>query len=501
MSSSTSEEESIEFLRPYFTNLKLVGIGGSGAVYSAIDVKTDKRVALKRANLLDQLSCKGALRQISVYKRLQHENIVSLEKVVGPDGQTLDSSTNFKEFQYVFLVQELVDADLHRILQSNKTMSEDYIKLFIYQLLRGLKYVHSANVIHRDIKPSNILVDTETLLLKIGDFGLTRVVDPDYEHKGFLTHCPSTLWYRAPELILEPDSYSNAMDIWGVGCVFAELLLGKPLFEGRHEIEQVQMILDTVGTDDKEFFKINSDAPEELLKSITEGPNSSLASKLPDLDAKALDLLEKMLKFSPKNRITAEEALAHPYLQSYSLPSDEPISLQPLNIEDEVDDFPEDILKDMLYSECVSWQNSDEPKLKDSISETEDSSEHDILSLKDIMNDNEEPVIVDHIISGSACEMNISSFKLHPELSESFGVQNTKEARDTLAAAMKVSMTLDEDTSNRADTDEAKNFKSQQKAGITQVVETFLGREYQMNLGFSCKKTNAITGPFGLCYL
>lgn len=286
MSSSTSEEESIEFLRPYFTNIKLVGTGGSGAVYSAIDVKTDKRVALKRVNLLDQLSCKGALRQISVYKSLKHENIVSLEKVVGPDGQTLDSSTNFKDFQYVFLVQELVEADLHKILQSNGTISEDYLKLFIYQLLRGLKYVHSANVLHRDIKPSNILVDPETLLLKIGDFGLTRVVDPDYEHKGYLTHCPSTLWYRAPELILEPNTYSNAMDIWGVGCVFAELLLGKPLFEGRHEIEQLQMILETVGTEDKEFFKINSDVPEELLKSMSEGPNSCLASKLPDLDAK-----------------------------------------------------------------------------------------------------------------------------------------------------------------------------------------------------------------------
>lgn len=289
MSSSTSEEESMEFLRPYFTNVKLVGTGGSGAVYSAIDVKTDKRVALKRVTLLDQLSCKGALRQISVYNRLQHENIVHLEKVVGPDGQMLESSTKFKDFQYVFLVQELVEADLHRILQSNGTISEDYVKLFIYQLLRGLKYIHSANAIHRDIKPSNILVDPETLLLKIGDFGLTRVVDPDYEHSGYLTHCPSTLWYRAPELILEPNTYSSAIDIWGVGCVFAELLLGKPLFEGRHEIEQLQMISDTVRTEDKELFKINPDIPEELMKSMSEEPNSSLASKFPDLDSKGKD--------------------------------------------------------------------------------------------------------------------------------------------------------------------------------------------------------------------
>jgi serine/threonine protein kinase len=288
MSSTASEDESIEFLRPYFTNLKLVGTGGSGAVYSAIDVKTDKRVALKRVNLQDQLGCKGALRQISVFKRLGHENIVRLEKVVGPEGQSIDSSSseNFKEFQFVFLVQELVETDLHKILQSNGTLSEDYVKLFLYQLLRGVKYIHSSNVIHRDIKPSNILVDPENLLLKIGDFGQTRVVDPDYEHNGYLTHCPSTLWYRAPELSLEPNTYSDAIDIWGVGCVFAELLLGKPLFEGRHELEQIQLILDTVGLEDKEFLKINSDVPEELAKSMSEGPNSSLASKFPDLDSK-----------------------------------------------------------------------------------------------------------------------------------------------------------------------------------------------------------------------
>lgn len=211
-----------------------------------------------------------------------------------------------------------------------------------------------------------------------------------------------------------------------------------------------------------------------------------------------------MLKFSPKNRITAEEALAHPYLQCYALPSDEPVSLAPLNIEDEVDDFSEDILKDMFYSECISWQNSEEPKLMNSVIESEDSIENDILSLKDIMNSGEEPIVmVDHLISDSACEMNVSSFKLHPELKESYGVQNNKEARDTLSAAMKVSMTLDEAANKipETDVDEAKNYKSQHRAGITQVMETFLGRDYQMNLGFSCKKTNAITGPFGLCYL
>lgn len=292
MSSSLSDQGSQEILGPYFTNLKVIGTGGSGAVYSAIDTKTDKRVALKRVNLHDQVGCKTALRQITVYNRLQNENIVRLEKVIGPDGQSIQSllPENAKELSYIYMVQELVEADLHTILQSNGTLSEDYVKLLLYQLLRGVKYVHSSNVIHRDIKPSNVLVDPETLLLKIGDFGQTRVVDPDYDHHGYLSHCPSTLWYKAPEVILNPQSYTNAVDMWGVGCVFAEMLLGKPLFEGRHELEQIQLILDSVGP--AEDPRIATDVPEELIKSLSEKPSSSLASKFPGLDSKGALLLE-----------------------------------------------------------------------------------------------------------------------------------------------------------------------------------------------------------------
>ncbi|EDO45693.1 predicted protein, partial [Nematostella vectensis] len=336
-----SDEGSQEFLRPYFTNLKLIGTGGSGAVYSGIDSKTDRRVALKRVNIQDQSSCRTTLRQIEVQRNLEHENIVKLLNIVDCEGKSIHNgdAENFKDTDYVYLVQEVMETNLHTILQSNSSLGQDYSKLFLYQLLRGLKYIHSANVLHRDIKPSNLLVDSETLMLKIGDFGQTRVVDPEFDHDGYLTHSPSTLWYKAPELFLNSTGYSNAIDIWGAGCVFAEMLLGKPLFEGRHDIEQLQLILDTIPVDSKGLNNLEFDMKANFDKMLLDGPKEPLYSKFQDLDPKALDLLKQMLRFSPESRITAEDALTHPYLGLYSFPEDEPISLAPLHIEDEVDDF------------------------------------------------------------------------------------------------------------------------------------------------------------------
>ena len=196
-----SEEGDSDFLGPNFTNMKLVGTGGSGAVYSAIDAETDQRVALKRLLLRDRMNCRAALREIKVLKTLEHENVVKLTKVVDSEGLEFQESSTFKEAPELFLVEELVDSDLHHILQSKGKLREDYVKLFLYQLLRGLKYIHSANVVHRDVKPSNILVDSETLLLRVSDFGRSRILDPAYSHNGYLTHSISTLWYRSPELL------------------------------------------------------------------------------------------------------------------------------------------------------------------------------------------------------------------------------------------------------------------------------------------------------------
>lgn len=281
-----SEEANSDFLGPNFTNTKLVGTGGSGAVYSAIDVETDQRVALKRLLVRDRMSCKAALREVKILKKLDHENVLKLTKVVDSEGYAFQdgAAEHFKEATELFLVEELLDNDLHRILESKGKLREDYVKLFLYQLLRGLKYIHSSNVVHRDIKPSNILVDSETLLLTIGDFGRSRILDPAYSHNGYLTHGISTLWYKSPELLLNSSIYDSSVDIWAAGCVFAEMLLGKPLFEGQHEIDQLELILDSVCLTQEEWLKLRPQIPEKTAMAKTENQGSPLGSKFSYVD-------------------------------------------------------------------------------------------------------------------------------------------------------------------------------------------------------------------------
>jgi p38 MAP kinase len=139
-----------------------------------------------------------------------------------------------------YFVTELLGTDLHRLLTS-RPLEKQFIQYFLYQILRGLKYVHSAGVVHRDLKPSNILVN-ENCDLKICDFGLARIQDPQ------MTGYVSTRYYRAPEIMLTWQKYDVEVDIWSAGCIFAEMLEGKPLFPGKDHVNQFSIITELLGT-------------------------------------------------------------------------------------------------------------------------------------------------------------------------------------------------------------------------------------------------------------
>ena len=183
--------------------------------------------------------------------------------------------------------------------------------------------LHAAGHVHRDLKPSNILLNGNCDL-KICDFGLARVANPE-DHAGFLTAYVATRWYRAPEIMLSWREYTNAVDMWSVGCMLAEIIGRKPLFPGRDYIHQLKLVTDTIGTPSSEDIQyINSARARRYIESLPPKAKVEMGTLFPAASEVLRDLLDRMLIFDPRRRITVEEALEHPYLTSLHDPEDEP---------------------------------------------------------------------------------------------------------------------------------------------------------------------------------
>uniref|UniRef100_A0A2K5MUJ9 mitogen-activated protein kinase n=1 Tax=Cercocebus atys TaxID=9531 RepID=A0A2K5MUJ9_CERAT len=217
-------------------DLKPVGCGGN-------DNDGDKRVVIKKMVLINSQNVKHAVRKIKIIRRLDHDNTVKVFEILGPSGSQLtDDVGSLTELNSVYIAQEYMETDLANVLEQGPVLQE-HARLFMYQLLLGLKYIPSANVLHRDLKPAILLINTENLVLKIGDFGLARIMDTHNSHKGHLSEGLVTKWYRSPHLLHSPNNYAKAIDTWAAGCIFAEMLTGKTLFAGAHKFEQMQLIL------------------------------------------------------------------------------------------------------------------------------------------------------------------------------------------------------------------------------------------------------------------
>ncbi|KAM9393527.1 mitogen-activated protein kinase 4 [Pholidichthys leucotaenia] len=321
-------------LSGHFVDLRPLGTGVTGLVLSAVDQRTGQRVAIKKLVMRDTMTVKHALREVKITRRLRHDNVVRVHEVLAPYGRPLPRDPT--QLSGLYIVQECMETDLARLLEQGP-LPTGHATLLFYQLLRGLKFIHSANVLHRDLKPANIFINTDQLLLKIGDFGLARIVDPHYSHKGYLSEGLVTKWYCSPRLLLSPNNYTKAIDMWAAGCILAEMLTGRMLFAGAHELEQMQLILNSVPV-------LREEDRQDLLQVMpsyvshewrVKKPFSEL---LPEVDAQAVDFLERILTFNPVDRLTAEAALSHTFLQQYSCPGDEPTSSHPFRIEDELED-------------------------------------------------------------------------------------------------------------------------------------------------------------------
>jgi len=308
---NVSEDIDKHVLRKYEILQKL-GKGAYGVVWKAIDKKTRETVALKKIfdAFQNATDAQRTFREIIFLQGLvDHENIVTLLDVLKAD--------NDKD---IYLVFEYMETDLHAVIRAN-ILEDVHQRFIIWQLLKGLKYIHSAAIIHRDLKPSNLLLNSECLL-KIADFGLARSIEfKEEEGEGqgtVLTDYVATRWYRAPEILLGSTDYTKGVDMWAVGCILGEMLTGEPIFPGKSTLNQLDRIIEVTGKPSAEDIEaINSPFCGTMLESLAEPDIRPLEAMFQSADESALDIIAKLLEFNPDKRLTVEESLCHAYVEQF----------------------------------------------------------------------------------------------------------------------------------------------------------------------------------------
>nr|QRE02559.1 hypothetical protein [Otarine gammaherpesvirus 4] len=285
----------------------VLGAGAYGTVYKAVDTVDGSHVALKSVRVPNEGGGGGlsgnTLREVALLRRLEafeHPNVVRLLDVCAKQHNNQETK--------VTLVFEHLPGDLKSYLRNapSSGVSVDTIKRLLGQCLTGLDFLHSHRIVHRDLKPENILVTSDGTI-KLADFGLARI----YSYQMALTPVVVTLWYRAPEVLLQ-CTYATPVDMWSVGCIFAEMFRRKPLFCGNSDVSQLGEIFDLLGLPSEDDWP--QDVPLQRSAFPTQGPRP-LQTAVPEIEESGAQLLLEMLTFNPHKRISAFRALQHSYLQ------------------------------------------------------------------------------------------------------------------------------------------------------------------------------------------
>lgn len=301
-----------EFKLPsYYKPQRIIGRGSYAVVVQAVDIRDGKKVAIKRNFFPKELGdARRVLRELLLLLWFEHEDIVALLDIIPIRSEDVET------FEEIYMVLELMETDLSSILRM-QSLTDAHRQIIVYQILRAFKYMHSAGVVHRDVKPQNILLSAFRTRTVVTDFGCSKSL----ESPADLTEYVCTRWYRAPEIYLCSRNYDEASDIWSLGCIMAEMFRDKPLFPGpsRHR-EQLSLIFKTMGPlTDVEWIK--NPRARRWARSNWVGdridPKEKLRAQVPKITDDALDLLEKMLRINPEKRITAAEALNHPWLRVF----------------------------------------------------------------------------------------------------------------------------------------------------------------------------------------
>ena len=286
-----------------FTALSIIGKGTFGIVYRAKKDESDEILAIKRV-FQDK---RYHNRELQILKELKHPNIIGLRNYFYTYGEKKDSEI------YLNCVTDYLPQTLSRILsinyQSRKQLDPFIAKLYAYQMLLSIKYIHSIGITHRDIKPQNILVDQKTNIIKLCDFGSAKKLVQGQKSLAYIC----SRYYRAPELIFGSTNYNSQIDVWSMGCVIAELVLGRPLFPGDTPSDQLVEIIKILGTPTKDdIISMNPQFQEQKFPPIKPTPWEKVFKnrKIPE---NFVDLISKLLVYNPKVRLNAEKALEHIY--------------------------------------------------------------------------------------------------------------------------------------------------------------------------------------------
>ena len=364
-------EEKYEFI-------KQIGLGSFSAVCSCYDRKDNRNVAIKKVtNAFDDLEdARHILREIKLLSFFDHDNIVTLLDVAKPE--------NKLNYNDVYVITDLMETDLHRVIYSRQELTDEHIQYFIYQILRGTLYFHSANVIHRDLKPANILAN-KNCDLKICDFGLDhgKIKDDDksvlnlidnpslpIEYSNNIIYDDSkrelndrniSRWYRAPEAILSPDDYKKPVDIWSIGCILAELLGRQPLFPADNNLDELQKIISVLGSpSDNDLEFITDTKIKNFVNRLAKRTKQSFNLMFSNANPVALDLLGKMLTFSPKKRYTVEQCISHPYFEGLHDPEQEPTAESTFDFSFDKDSLTKEKLRHMIYEQSMRFHGDEE---------------------------------------------------------------------------------------------------------------------------------------------
>lgn len=298
---------------------KKIGEGSFGAVYQGIHPQTKDRVAIKLISPVEtQVERHTLLREVSILKLLgDHPNIIKLLQF------EMFTSSNNPTSHKAALVFEYREANLDKIIKSKQHLSDDHIQLIVYQIIRGIFYIHTAGIVHRDLKPANILINSDCSL-KICDFGLARVINSATHRFENHTEYVVTRWYRSPEVVLGCGAQAPT-DMWSIGCIFAEIILREPLFTPETPIQLLSDILALIGAPEASTRDwINNESAITYISNYNETP-LTIEKKFSGKDSVMVLLLTQLLQFDPRTRITAEQALQNAWFLTL-FKSDPPLS-------------------------------------------------------------------------------------------------------------------------------------------------------------------------------